>query len=535
MRRPCDTQMNESCLYNRKAASNESSVRMVTSPSTTRPIAPTSNREIDALLGDFAWRSSILTFSVPEASSVWSTDLALGYGSPTAYGEPWRGLASIDDHEQEAFRIILAAWDRVSGVTFTETADTTSTYGTLRIAKTERPESPQEFAWAYFPSSSERGGDIWLNRTSPFASDPWVAGSSAYYAILHEVGHALGLKHPFDDTPTPTTGQHSISSTLMSYDAWPGVPHSYFDYYPTTPMRLDIAAVQYLYGTPSPATVEDMLYRFDDAQPYHQTLWDTGGIDTLVYEGMFDATLDLRPGQGSKIGQPVNAYAPESGAFLGQVSNIWMAFDTAIENATLGNGNDTIIPHETTRYLDAGAGLDTLILPGKASDYMLTRGSNAFNLSVASAPNQHATLVDIERYQLDDMSYATDLGSHQSAGQALLLLRAVAPQYLSDPAIAGNVIRALDTGLSAAGYLERLSEDGTLDWLLGDMSNQALTAYLAANITGEPANANQSANFERAEPSGTSRTELLLSAAFAPENIDYFHLPSTSWIAYPYL
>lgn len=503
--------------------------------STTRPILPASIVEIDALTGDFAWHASALTFSFPGVDSAWSTDFALGYGSATAYGEPWHELTPISTDEQAAFREIIKAWSTVSGVTFIETADTAAGYGTLRVARTARPESPFEYAWAYFPSSSERGGDIWLNRSSPFASNPWTPGSSAYYAVLHEVGHALGLKHPFGGSPTLAAESNTLSSTMMAYDAWPGVPQSTFDHYPTTPMRLDIAAIQHLYGPPALAAQTDTRYRFDDMQPYHQTIWDAGGVDTIAYEGTLDVTLDLRPGHGSMIGQAVNAYASDSGALLGRVANIWTAFDTVIEKATLGSGDDTLIAHESVHELDAGEGLDTLVLPGQASDYLLARDAKGFSLSLATSPQNAARLTGIERYQLDNMRYATDLASDQSAGQALLAIRSVAPQYLADPETTGYVIRALDGGLSLSELFSQLDADGTIDALLGGAGAPSLARYLATNIAGSSREPEQIAQFEQLERMAASRAELLLVASFSPQNIDYLTGVSDAWIAIPYL
>jgi hypothetical protein len=65
-------------------------------------------------------------------------------------------------------------------------------------------------------------------------------GGSGYETLLHELGHALGLKHPFDDSIHLPTSQDNTSNTLMSYtDA--GGPHAAYSPY-------DIAALNWLYG-----------------------------------------------------------------------------------------------------------------------------------------------------------------------------------------------------------------------------------------------------------------------------------------------
>lgn len=59
---------------------------------------------------------------------------------------------------------------------------------------------------------------------------------------LHEIGHAIGLKHPFDEPLTLASNLDNTSQTVMSYQG----PYTVNQLGP-----LDIAAAQYLYGFPS--------------------------------------------------------------------------------------------------------------------------------------------------------------------------------------------------------------------------------------------------------------------------------------------
>jgi hypothetical protein len=71
-------------------------------------------------------------------------------------------------------------------------------------------------------------------------------GGYGYETLLHEIGHALGLKHPFmeDGEPVDTIvlprSQDNTGNTLMSYTA-SGGPHSTYSQY-------DIAALNWIYG-----------------------------------------------------------------------------------------------------------------------------------------------------------------------------------------------------------------------------------------------------------------------------------------------
>jgi hypothetical protein len=65
-------------------------------------------------------------------------------------------------------------------------------------------------------------------------------GGYGYETLLHELGHALGLKHPFDDSIHLPASQDNTSNTLMSYTE-AGGPHAAYSPY-------DIAALNWLYG-----------------------------------------------------------------------------------------------------------------------------------------------------------------------------------------------------------------------------------------------------------------------------------------------
>jgi hypothetical protein len=65
-------------------------------------------------------------------------------------------------------------------------------------------------------------------------------GGYGYETLLHELGHALGLKHPFDDSIHLPASQDNTDNTLMSYTS-AGGPHATYSQY-------DVAALKWLYG-----------------------------------------------------------------------------------------------------------------------------------------------------------------------------------------------------------------------------------------------------------------------------------------------
>lgn len=223
---------------------------------------------------------------------------------------------------------------------------------------------------------------IWLSSLWPTNGDSGMTpGRYGLFAMLHEIGHSIGLSHPGvynagSETITYVNNaefaQDNRKYTVMSYfggylpgTGWrqDGTTTSYL--YPQTPMVYDIAAIQAKYGVDTITRTGDTVYGFncnlDSTDPEKAiynfslnpnpifTIWDAGGIDTLDGSGYAGAQIiNLTPGSYSSVD--------------GMKENVAIAFNCSIERAIGGGGNDVLIGRAGTEFLNGGNGADIYII-----------------------------------------------------------------------------------------------------------------------------------------------------------------------------
>ena len=135
-------------------------------------------------------------------------------------------------------------------------------------------------------------------------------GKFGFMTLLHEIGHAIGLDHPFNDgsgEPVLPASMDSNRYTIMAYELHPTASIEAM-----TPMLLDILAIQYIYGANMTTRTGDDVYKFSTSEQL-RAIWDAGGIDTLDASNQtLGATIDLDEAPSPRSDGAISAAVPRT-------------------------------------------------------------------------------------------------------------------------------------------------------------------------------------------------------------------------------
>ncbi len=246
-------------------------------------------------------------------------------------------------------------------------------------------------------------------------------GSYGFITLIHEFGHALGLAHPHDGgdkadatvfpgvtSPFESYGTYDLNQgiwTVMSYnDGWNLHPAKNNDYgWEATPMALDIAALQAIYGENTTYNAGNNTYRLptvNSSGTFWSCLWDAGGTDTINNTGSnLACTIDLRA--APLVGANAGGYVSYNNNIIGGYT---IAHDAVIENAIGGGGNDTIYGNNANNILNGGAGNDTAVFLNSFAQAGIRYSSSTNAFTITTILGGTDTLSNIETFRFSDQT-----------------------------------------------------------------------------------------------------------------------------------
>jgi len=477
---------------------------------------PANYQDIDGALWGWQW-----TPNQPDGHT------QLYYSFPTstaAYGYNVSGFEAFNAEQRAAATRAIANADAVCNLDFVYTP--VEAAGNLRFAEADSFAFPG-FSWngptAFglapdnFAVVAAAQGDTWFNHT--LYNSPTI-GSFAYACgILHEMGHALGLKHGHDQqpvydangflirtNPALPAAHDGLEYSVMTYRPYPGAPLtlSMPDEAPSTLMQDDIYALQWMYGANYNHNAGNTTYSWNNftgemaidgagqGVPFHNkilmTVWDGGGIDTYDFSNFATpVTVDLQPGGWSTPSPAMladldwhNDVTHLAGGCIANALAFPGDYRCYIENASGGSGYDiltgNVLPNELRGNggddtLNGGAGSDVL-LGGLGNDsYVL--GSESTGIDIVSDIGGTADRIlsmitrSLAPYQAIEQLTLTGLAAINGLGNGL-----------------GNVL----TGNSAANTLnggagnDRLAGLGGNDILIGGAGRDISTGGIGNDV-----------------------------------------------------
>jgi hypothetical protein len=293
-------------------------------------------------------------------------------GAPSyALVNPIRNVQLATPKMREAAEVIFDELNAVFDTQFVPTDNANQT-NVISIGTSIQPNTAGR---AFFPTfDTFIGSDVFIGTDY---SSPEMNGSGVtnpdYEVLLHEIGHALGLKHTFmPDRDNDAILDRAIDNSMWTAMSYNDVPSSFNGSF----RALDVMALSEYYGISKTFSAGNDTYYFDPN--FGVIIADGAGQDTIEYkDSALSSYIDLREGAVSYLGSKSSS--------IGDGNQLAIAYTTVVEHVQAGIGNDTVIGNSANNEIYTLGGND-VIFSGEGADLVCAgSGENIVDFSEQSA------------------------------------------------------------------------------------------------------------------------------------------------------